>query len=83
MGTRVVTQQSTAHTGSDRAEDIDRRRRPLRSLEDAETRYVWCDFHGDIHGKESDPYGVDESNACNENVWRTVYIASTDPEEEL
>lgn len=39
--------------------------------------YVWCDYHAEIHSKTK-WYG---DEACNEGVWRTVFVKGAKGEE--
>jgi len=41
--------------------------------------YVWCDYHGEIHGAQIDFYeeGYNDENGCVPGNWRKVYINGT------
>jgi len=51
-------------------------------------RYVWCDAHGEIHGRTTDPYGYGVNDCsdrewrdCSDREWRKVYVDTDDREE--
>ena len=44
--------------------------------------YVWCDSHCQIHPKAQD-YFQDDSEFCNPENWRPVYVQSDDPNEDF
>jgi hypothetical protein len=45
--------------------------------------YVWCDIHGEIHGAKINFYDTDGDDLCQPANWRSVFVASTDLNEEF
>jgi hypothetical protein len=44
--------------------------------------YVWCDAHCEIHGKRINFYD-DDTEFCDPENWRPVFVQSDDPNEEF
>jgi hypothetical protein len=45
--------------------------------------YVWCDIHCQIHEARANFYDIDGDSDCMDENWRSVFVASTDPNEEF
>jgi hypothetical protein len=43
--------------------------------------WVWCDVHGEAHAAREDIY--EDNEDCVDENWRSVFVASTDPDEEF